>query len=342
MPAAELCCEEAFWDYLIQTNFGRILNEEAFYVMPQALKICGCLTADSNSKLFAIDGICYTCDPVGPGYDMAMAKDGTVWSFEDCYAKAAPALTSPADGATVPADPCICINVEVILRWDRQCDACSYDIQIALDEDFTELIALVASEDLEDYHPPKAKDPSYVIARGDLECARTYYWRVRSSDAETGQYITSWWSDPRSFTVAPGPGTGVILIAPETDATAVAITDVAFTWSMVASADTFDWVLSSNADLSSPKESKTGLTTMANTCTVTLDYDTTYYWQVTAYKDGGEVSKSTIGTFRTMVEPPPPDEPVEPTTPVWVWVVIAIGAVLVIVVIVLIFRTRRV
>jgi hypothetical protein len=29
-PAAELCCEEAFWDYLIQTNFGRVLNLESF------------------------------------------------------------------------------------------------------------------------------------------------------------------------------------------------------------------------------------------------------------------------------------------------------------------------
>ena len=342
-PAAELCCEEADWDYLIQTNIGRILNAEAFYVMPKALKICGCLTPDSNSKLFAIDGLCDTCDPVGPGYDMAKGSDGTVWSFEDCYAKAAPALSGPADGATIPADPCTCINLEVILRWDRQCDACSYDIQIALDDDFTELVALVYSaEDPEDYHPPKAKDPSYVIARGDLNCDRTYYWRVRSSDAETGQYITSWWSDPRSFTVAPGPGTGATLISPEAGATDVAVTDVAFTWVMTASADEYDWVLSANADLSSPEESKTGLTTTAYTCTQTLDYDTTYYWQVTAYNDGAAVSMSSVGTFRTMVEPVEPDEPVTPTTPPWVWVVIAIGAVLVIVVIVLIFRTRRV
>jgi hypothetical protein len=340
-PAAELCCEEADWDYLIQ---GLTPDAEAFYMMPKALKICGCLTADSNSKLFAIDGLCDTCDPVGPGYDMAKGLDGTVWGFEDCYAKAAPALTSPADDALIPADPCECFNLEVILRWDRQCDACSYDIQIALDEEFSELIGLAwtGDRDLEDYTPPRAKDPSYVIDRGDLMCDNIYYWRVRSADAETGQIIHSWWSDARSFRVAPGPNTGIVMIAPEADASDVAITDVAFTWSITASADEFDWVLSSNADLSSPKESKTGLTTTAYTSAVTLDYDATYYWQVTAYKDGGEVSKSAIGTFRTMVEPPA--DGVEPVTktPVWVWVVIAIGAVLVIVVIVLIFRTRRV
>jgi len=329
-PAAELCCEEADWDYLIQ---GLTPDAEAFYMMPKALKICGCLTADSNSKLFAIDGI-YAGD--GPGYDMAKGLDGTVWSFEDCYAKAAPALASPADDALIPADPCTCINLEVILRWDRQCDGCSYDIQVALDEDFTELIVMD-----EEYTPPKAKDPSYVIGRGDLNCDNTYYWRVRSADAETGQIIHSWWSDAQSFRVAPGPGTGIVMTTPEAGATDMPITNIAFTWDITSSADTYTWVLSKNADLSAAEETKTGLTEARCTFTGTLEYSTPYYWTVTAYKDGNAVDQAT-NTFTTMDEPgtePPP--PVAPT-PVWVWVVIAIGAVLVIVVIVLIFRTRRV
>jgi len=340
-PAAELCCEEADWDYLViglTVDVDALTDAEGFEAMPQALKICGCLTPDSNSKLFAIDW--------WEDYQMERGENGTVWTFEDCYAKAAPELTSPADGATIPADPCACVAMEVVLRWERQCDACSYDIQLALDEDFTEILSWASllwwSEDPEDYHPPKAKAPSYVIARGDLDCDRTYYWRVRSSDAETGQYITSWWSEAQSFTVAPSAGTGVVLITPKVGATDVAVTDVAFTWSMTASADEFGWVLSTNADLSSSVESQTGLTDTAYTCTKTLEYDTTYYWQVTADKDGAEVSKSTVGTFRTMEEAAGPgDTPITPT-PVWVWVVIAIGAVLVIVVIVLIFRTRRV
>jgi hypothetical protein len=74
----------------------------------------------------------------------------------------------------------------------------------------------------------------------------------------------------------------------------------------------------------------------------TLDYSTTYYWQVTAYNEGAMVATSAIGTFTTMAEPEEPYIPPDPGTPMWVWVVIAIGAVLVIVVIVLIFRTRRV
>jgi hypothetical protein len=210
-----------------------------------------------------------------------------------------------------------------------------------LDEDFTELVVLADSEDTEDYTPPKAKDPTYVIARGDLNCDNTYYWRVRSADAETGQIIHSWWSDARSFRVAPGPGTGIVMITPEAGATDMPITDIAFTWDITSSADTYTWVLSENADLSAAKQTETGLITKAYTYTGTLDYSTPYYWTVTAYKDGNPVDQAT-STFTTMdepgTEPPPPTAP----TPVWVWVVIAIGSVLVIVVIVLIFRTRRV
>jgi len=358
-PAEDVVCKECGdWDYLI---VGLTPDKEAFYMMPKALKICGCLTANSNSHLFAIDGI-YGTD--GPGYDMEEAEDGTVWTFEDCYAKAAPDLTGPEDGATIASDPCACVNVGFNIKWDRQCDACRYDIQIALDEDFTEIISLPASaEDTTDYLPAEAATPGYYIPKAALDCEVTYYWRVRSAEAETGQVIHSWWSDPpRSFTIAPGPDAGTTIGAPESGATNVAITNVGFTWGEVATADTYDFVLSANPDLSSPIETKTGLTTTACTYTGTLDYDTTYFWQVIAYKEGSVIDKSVIATFATVaagqfccpqcglcfdtqaeLEAHLADaHPAQPPTPTWVWVVIAIGAVLVIVVIVLIFRTRRV
>ena len=56
-----------------------------FEATPDALKICGCLDASSNSKLFAIDS--------GWDYDMVDYEDGAVWTFEDCYAKKAPEIT---------------------------------------------------------------------------------------------------------------------------------------------------------------------------------------------------------------------------------------------------------
>jgi hypothetical protein len=353
-PIVEICCGmgEAEWDYL---TWG-LEGYEKFAMAPQALKICGCLTADSNSKLFAIGAM--------PGeregsmyYDMDEGQDGTVWTFEDCYAKKAVEITSPVEGFVVPADPCTCSNVPFTVKWDRLCDACSYDIQFSLDEDFEDAMEI--------WHvwPDAPMTPSLWVDAGEFTCEFTYYWRVRAADAETCQWIHSWWSEPRSFTIAPSVVAAQInLVSPKPGATKVARTGVGFSWNMMASADAFDWVLSKNANLSSPVESKTGLTDTAYACTKTLDYGTTYYWQVTAYKEGSAISVSPVGTFTTAVTGAfccPQDGLCFATqaeleahtadvhggagaTPFWVWVVIAIGAVLVIVVIVLIFRTRRV
>jgi len=68
-PADGLCCDSTSWDYLIEG----LTSAEAFIMMPRALKICGGLTPDCSSKLFAIDGL--------GDYDMAKAEDGTVWTF---------------------------------------------------------------------------------------------------------------------------------------------------------------------------------------------------------------------------------------------------------------------
>jgi hypothetical protein len=367
-PAEDVVCKECGdWDYLIEGLTDDGIDWEGFEAYPDALKICGCLEATSNSKLFAIDAWW--------DYDICDGEEGAVWMFEDCYAKKAPDLTSPADGEVIDADPCSCYSEPFTLMWDRLCDACSYDLQIALDEDFDEVVLDTRyfcdeEENVLDplchYVPPAGDAPAYHILggmAGGLSCETTYYWRVRAADAETDQIIHSWWSDPLSFTVGPSIQAGEItLVSPEPGATGVAIKNVGFSWDLSAEADEFDWVLDDNSDLSSPVESKTGLTAKAYGCTQTLSYSTTYYWQVTAYNEGAEISTSAIGTFTTaatgqfccpqcglcfdtqeeleahMAE----EHPAQPATPTWVWIVIAIGAVLVIVVIVLIFRTRRV
>jgi hypothetical protein len=332
-PTQEVICGVCGeWDYL---TLG-LSDVELFNMAPNALKICGCLTSDSNSHLFAIDG--------STPYDMDEFLTGAVWTFEDCYAKKAPEITSPADGFVVPADPCSCYSVPFTIVWDRLCDACSYSLEFALDEDFTMPVSVNEGVDLTDI-VVSGETPSFSImggAAGGLSCETTYYYRVRAANAENCQIIHSWWSEPMSVTIAPSTAAGEItLVSPEPGATDVAIEDVGFSWHLLATADSFDWVLDNNSDLSSPVESKTGLTTTAYQCTQTLEYDTTYYWQVTAYNEGAAISTSAVGTFRTMPETVPIEEE-EVTTPFWVWVVIGIGAALVIVVIVLIFRTRRV
>ena len=347
-----VCTTCLTWDFLW---VGLTVDEEGFEAWPDALKICGCLTPESNTHLFAIDA--------WDNYDFVDNEYGSVWTFEDCYAKKAPDTTYPEDGAVIPADPCSCYSMPFTLTWDGLCDACYYEIQFALDPDFTMLVGVNGKTPEELRYEVVGDVPSFSVMggmAGGLSCEQTYYWRVRASKAATEQVIHSWWSDG-SFSVAPSIEAAQIeLVSPVPGALGQPTKNVGFSWNLLADADTFDWVLDDNADLSSPVASKTDLTTKATTHTGTLSHGTTYYWQVTAKNDDAIVGVSAIGTFTTSEMGPycaqdgvcfdtleelqdyneeafPP-----PATPFWVWVVIAIGAVLVIVVIVLIFRTRRV
>jgi len=347
----DICTTCLTWDFL---HVGLTIDEEGFNGYPDALKICGCLTPESNTHLFAIDSWFY---------DMCENEDGSVWTYEDCYAKKAPEITYPADDAVIPADPCSCYSQPFTVLWDAICDACSFDIAFAMDEDFT-MPVKVNGEDEVTYHIV-SDDPSFSVLGGPdggLSCETTYYVRIRAADAATGEIIHSWWSDPIEITIAPSVESGVItLVAPAPGALDQPTKNVGFSWDLLATVDKFDWVLDDNADLSSPVDSK-NLTTTACTYTGTLSYGTTYYWQVTAYNEGALLSVSSVGTFTTAAQGEfccpqcglcfdtqtelqahiADEHPAQPATPFWVWVIIAIGAVLVIVVIVLIFRTRRV
>jgi len=342
-----LSCVE--WDYL---TVG-LTAAEYFRMVPDALKSCGCLEPTTDTKLFAIGR-------VATGYDMAKAQDFTVWMFDDCYAKKAPELEPLPE--VIPADPCSCYNAPFEINWDCLCDACYYEVQYDLDGTFSNPTTIVIAP------TPGGAATGYLFPGGEaaglFSCETSYHMRIRASQAGTCQVIHSQWSDGVEFTVAPSVQdeySTIKLLSPERGAINQPTKNVGFSWDLAATWDSFNWVLSANADLSSPLDSKTDLNNGAATYTGTLEHGTTYYWQVEAYSEGALISTSSVGTFTTgatgpfcaadgmcfetrdeletyiasLAEEPAP-------TPFWVWVVIAIGAILVIVVIVLIFRTRRV
>ncbi|MBA7502821.1 hypothetical protein ES706_01418 [subsurface metagenome] len=336
----------AKWDYLI----NGVPAGTTFIAEPAALKICD----TGNSLLWAIN----TADhgtPDDTAYDLKEGEDN-LFVYEDCLAKEGVELSEVEDGAVIASDPCYCWNDKFVLNWDDLCNSSTYELEIALDEDFDFTV------DLETPNLSPVDDEYVLIPDETLDCNETYYWRVRvikaDSDAET---IRSWWSDGWSFTVQAGPAAAIQLTAPESGATDVAIEGVAFTWTSVAAATSYDFALMDAAG--NVVSSETGLTGTAYAYPGKLSYDTPYTWKVTTMKNGSVLSESSLSTFRTVpaaaftcpqcgLSFPTEaalkthiDEvhaPVEPTTPSWVWVVIGLGAVLVITIIVLIFRTRRV
>jgi len=132
-----------------------------------------------------------------------------VGADEDCYAENAPELMSPADGSVIPADPCSYYSVPFTLIWDFLCDASHYDIQFALDEEFTMPVQVNGEGKAEtDYiiSGLRGDNPSYSVMGGPdggLSCETTYYWRVRAVKTVAGHVIQSLWSEPWSFMIAP-------------------------------------------------------------------------------------------------------------------------------------------
>ena len=109
---------------------------------------------------------------------------------------------------------------------------------------------------------------------GTGSCGTTFYWKVRAVEAESNDVIRSPWSEARSFTVEAAPEATCEIVSPSSGATNVHIANASLTWKTVPDADNYDFVLSKNADVSSPVDSQTGLTGTAYACNVTLEHST--------------------------------------------------------------------
>jgi len=343
-PCETACCGNEDWDYLI-CGLGDPPKgpDEYFNVQPSSLKICGCLSIGTNSILWAIDWSDYDVRDGSGDNDGC----GGLWSYEDCAAKSGPTLTSPADDAVIDCDPCAsCDGAPFTLKWERMCNACSYDIQI-MDEEGNVIVEWVDEE-------ITGNPPSLYVDEGGIQCGSTYTWHVREANTDC-ECIHSPWSETWTFTISVGAVDALKLLSPANGDSGISTMGVGFSWTSVVHADSYQFVLSPNANLSGALVSET-LSGTAFNYTGSLDYETVYYWQVKAFKGNVLLTTSSTGVFTTAVKPVPPKDPVvvevppaqtieippaEYITPTWIYAVIGIGAALIVVVIVLIVRTRR-
>jgi hypothetical protein len=356
-PCETDCCGTEDWDYLIcGLDTEPADPTEFFTTFPSALRICGCLTTDTNTVLWAIDVEYY--DVIDGAGDNDSC--GGLWSYEDCAAKMGPTLTSPADGTVLDCEPCAgCDAASFTLKWERPCEACSYDIEI-MDTNGNVIVSWTDKTITGD--PPslfvngtfddESMDSIYPYYY--IECGESYTWHVRMADTSC-ECVHSPWSETWTFTVAPGAADAIQLLAPTKGALDVPIQNIGFSWSSVRNASSYSFVLSPNANLAGALVSQDMSTTAFN-YVGPLDYSKAYYWQIIAWEDSTRLTTSSIGVFNTMAEPVAPTPPVvveqqpapvinippaEEITPTWIYAIIGIGAALAVVVIVLIVRTRR-
>ena len=231
----------------------------------------------SNTSLWAIDARDYN-----PPDDK-----GCLWAFTDTLAKSGPALVSPLDKMALGCDPVTGRNDEVDLTWEQLSLADAYQIQIARDKSFSLRITEAEPPNNPFYQPAKSTNPAYRIVPGILpEANTTYYYRVRVRQAATGQTIRSPWSQKRTFIIKAGlpvvsPYNGAQALKPVHTASGVPVSPVAFSWTALKGTTEYKFVLATDSALRNILVEDTVPTT-AYEYDGRLDYDTSYFWQVTA------------------------------------------------------------
>jgi hypothetical protein len=193
---------------------------------------------------------------------------------------AAPALVSPADGATGVA-------VNPTLSWNASAGATSYGLQVSAVPDFSTTVI----------NQTTITGTSYQAT--GLAYSTTYYWRVNAKN--TGG--TSPWSSVWILTTAPVPPAPPALISPANGATGVA-TNPTLSWNASTGATSYGLQVSTSSSFTTTVVNQTGITSTSYPVSG-LANSTTYYWRVNATNSGGTSAwSSPVWSFTTVVVPP--------------------------------------
>jgi hypothetical protein len=240
----------------------------------------------------------------------------------------------------VDVDPVTGRNASVDMRWEDYCYSSKYQVQIARDPLFT--LKVYDSGILE---PADSTAPAFWYPPGTLEAGHTYYWRVRTTQAVTGQRIASPWSDAMPFTVRPGYAVstesyGLQALSPANGATGCPVSPP-FSWSGYQGTTKYRFILARDAQLQNiVVEDFT--TTTSYALPVKLNYDTGYFWQASAVEpvpgDAGSVFTFSTGSSLAINSPA---EPSAGNVPGWAIAVIVVGVLLTTIVTVAAFKAGK-
>jgi hypothetical protein len=356
-----------WWDCLDASATPYQAQYPQFTLEPKSLKVCGCLTQDTNTTLYAIDNDFYSNQhnvEAGGRVVVNVRTLGLLWEYTDCMAKNGPKPTMD-DGAIIGCDPATGRNQEVNFTWEQLCIADTYQLLIAKDPAFTLMVWGIRPDGgYYSFAPARLTSPAFIYLSGgegtvpaildandrplsapSLECGHTYYWKVKVYNETTNDGVTSPWSDYRSFTIKAGfrvttPYYGPQLLVPDNGCGCSCNAPISFSWSPFKETQEYKFELSENANMSSPLVTTT-VTTTAYQYTGTVKCNKSYYWRIMATQPAPS-EWSAVFSFVTQPEPPKPaSPPSEPGTPLWAWTLIAIGTIQIMISLVLVIQTRR-
>ena len=165
------------------------------------------------------------------------------------------------------------------VSWSAVAGAASYDVDIATNSTFTNLVVNNANVATTTYNYPA------------LVNATKYYWRVRAKNAEG----TSANSVATSFTTVIG---GAFLQSPAFNAVNVNPLSGNFTWQAPATATKYRIMVSKFNNFSTNVYDQSGVTS-TSFAYANLESKTVYYWRVYSYSDENEGGWSNVFSFTT-------------------------------------------
>ena len=217
-------------------------------------------------------------------YWRIMAKNGSgntsLWPSARTFTTklATPVLSSPANNV-------LSIPLSGSVSWGGVAGANTYNVQIATDAGFTNIIA------------SQTGLAATSFGYSGLSYNTQYYWRVSAHNASGN---SSNISSALSFTTKlPAP----VLTNPADNAKAQPLS-ITLNWNPVTGADSYNAQLSANSDMSSPLLNSTGLAVTTTNYSPLLN-NTVYYWRVQAANAAGNTSDWTANyQFKTKLDAP--------------------------------------
>ena len=290
------------------------------------------LKAISNEDvdLWAIDDHNYFNGDISKYDDTDYNTVGRLWVYTDAFVLETPWPNTPALDESLPCDECTCRAEDFCFRWRMLPSTEKYELWIALDEDFTAII----HEEV-DITPDAPCSPTWCPSSSSVQfiCGETYFWKVRSCESTEGERIRSRWSPTMKFTVKEcSTEEGEVYLAPILLVPDIGSKNVrrspTFSWEGFPPTTEYEFILASDDALSQVVVSEKVPTTTYQ-YKGSLDWNTTYYWQVKAIEP--TLSEPALGVFTVMPAPEP--TAATPPTPSWIWAIIGILAFLDVVVI---------